>query len=138
MCFSFAFVCTNVSPAPESASCTPLRPLSRSVWSVLEQLVQSLLHLREVGEAKATYEVLKRQFPKSTRVERLIGMIAEASGETSLAHDIFDSVLEKGSANRVRLARDGGTALGRRAKGPQAGCMMVRTGSCGSFVGRSW
>ena len=66
---------------------------SEDKWNVREQLLIANLDLGEIGAAKALYKIIHDEFPGSSRVNRLEGLILEAEGQFEKALALYNEML---------------------------------------------
>ena len=77
-------------------------------WNVREQMVNSLLDMGGTDELKAArghIEVLEKQFPDSSRVQKLKGLAFEAEGQFDKAQELYEAMLQKNHANLAVMKR---------------------------------
>ena len=81
---------------------------SEDTWNVREQMVNSLLDLggtEELEAARGHIKVLEKQFPDSSRVEKLKGLAFEAEGQFDKAQELYEVMLKKNHANLAVMKR---------------------------------
>lgn len=69
------------------------------VWNLQEQIAIAAIDLNDLPTAESILSKLQKQFPKSTRVQRLQGMIFESQGKFDDALQIYDSILKDNVAD---------------------------------------
>jgi len=74
-------------------------------FAFCEQMFVSALDYGDLELAKKYLDVLVVQFPESSRVKRLQGMQAEASGEYDVAIMTYDAILEANPSNILVMKR---------------------------------
>lgn len=73
--------------------------LGNEIWVVYEQVCIAALDFCRLDLAEECIKALRKQFPNSTRVYRLTGMLYEADQNYEGAQQIYDRVLEDDPAN---------------------------------------
>lgn len=68
-------------------------------WLVYEQVYVAALDCNNLSMAKSCMYALKTQFPKSSRVNKLVGMFHEATGKFDKALEIYQDILEGDETN---------------------------------------
>jgi len=74
-------------------------------WAILEQLFGASLDTGEAALAQNCLSQLRAMFPKSTRVERLIGIQHEALGDIDKAIEVYDRLLAKDPTDAISMKR---------------------------------
>ncbi len=69
------------------------------MWNLREQLALAALDEGDISLAETQVRLLTAQFPESSRVGRIRGMLLEAKGEFSQAITLYDEILKKDVAN---------------------------------------
>jgi tetratricopeptide (TPR) repeat protein len=75
------------------------------VWDVYEQVCVAALDCGDLETAESCHSKLKNQFPGSVRVQKLRGMILEASGKYSEAFKFYEAALEAEPTSSVLWKR---------------------------------
>jgi len=76
---------------------------SPDVWELIERAFIVALDRHDLTSAEVCLASLRKQFPKSVRVRRLEGMLAEARGRFDEALEIYNSILEKDDPTNVTV-----------------------------------
>lgn len=92
-------------------------------WAIYEQTLVAALDVDDAGVAKTCEEAILARFgavdddgaAKSARVERLKGLVAEASGDWDGALASYAGLLERNAANAAALKREVAVLKGRGA-----------------------
>ncbi|CAK9786477.1 hypothetical protein CC85DRAFT_252968 [Cutaneotrichosporon oleaginosum] len=79
--------------------------LGDAEWSVREQLAIAALDLGQVELANTQIRALEARFPKSPRVDILLGLKLEALGDLSRAAGVYKQLLQKDETNVAALQR---------------------------------
>ncbi|GMK54657.1 hypothetical protein CspeluHIS016_0112430 [Cutaneotrichosporon spelunceum] len=79
--------------------------LGDAEWSVREQLAIAALDLGQVSLANAEIRALETRFPRSPRVDILLGLKLEARGELLRAGEVYKLLLQKDETNVSALQR---------------------------------
>jgi tetratricopeptide (TPR) repeat protein len=69
------------------------------VWNLREQIAVAALEEGDVALAETQVRLLSAEFPGSSRVGRIKGMLLEAKGEFSSALTLYNDILKKDVAN---------------------------------------
>jgi tetratricopeptide (TPR) repeat protein len=75
--------------------------LGNEVWPVYEQVCVAACDCGQIKLAEDCLHALKHQFPSSTRISWLHGLIAEAANDYDGALQIYDSLLKKDETNSL-------------------------------------
>ncbi|KAJ8321978.1 hypothetical protein KUTeg_000449 [Tegillarca granosa] len=79
--------------------------LGDELWTVYEQVCIAALDCQRIDLAEVCIDLLRSQFPKSVRVERLEGMLLEAEGRYSKAEELYNAIIEKDETNMFARKR---------------------------------
>lgn len=90
---------------------------SQEVWNAYEAIVVAALDVGDIAMATDYLVKLQSKFPKSSRVQRLVAMKFEATGEFSKAIELYDKLLAENPGNILAMKRK---ATVRRSQGQLA------------------
>jgi len=82
-----------------------LHKLGSEKWTLLEQVFIAALDVSDRDIAQTCLELLRAQFPKSTRVNRLFGMFLEATDKFQEARALYSQIIEEEPTNQVARKR---------------------------------
>eukprot|EP01040_Poterioochromonas_malhamensis_P025038 gene25038-31129_t len=69
------------------------------VWNLREQVAVAALDEGDLTTAESHIKLLTKEFPESSRVGRLKGMLLEAKGDYTNALSLYNEILKKDVAN---------------------------------------
>jgi len=69
--------------------------LGNERWAIIEQVLLSAIEYRQKPWILYCVDTLKKMFPKSNRVKRLLGIVREAMGEWDEALELYGDILEE-------------------------------------------
>lgn len=76
-----------------------------SVWNLREQVAVAALDEGDLTTAESHIKLLTKEFPESSRVGRLKGMLLEAKGDYTNALSLYNEILKKDVANVSLMKR---------------------------------
>ncbi|XP_060069117.1 ER membrane protein complex subunit 2-like [Ylistrum balloti] len=79
--------------------------LGDELWVVYEQVCIAALDCQRFDLVDACISVLKDNFPKSIRVDRLRGMLYEAQGRFNIAEEVYKSIIDRDETNMFAKKR---------------------------------
>jgi len=74
-------------------------------WNVIEQLCIASFHLQDEDVYEECCEIMESKFPKSVRVQRLLGLNLEAANDHEEAKIFYDNLLETNQSNSLLVKR---------------------------------
>ncbi|KAF4716852.1 ER membrane complex subunit 2, partial [Perkinsus olseni] len=81
-------------------------------WPVLEQVLLASLQAGADDWSAYCLKALKKRFPKSHRVQRLVGQCNEARGDYDAAEEVYEGIMEEASDDMVTEKRKLAARLG--------------------------
>eukprot|EP00026_Physarum_polycephalum_P014398 Phypoly_transcript_14907.p1 GENE.Phypoly_transcript_14907~~Phypoly_transcript_14907.p1 ORF type:complete len:310 (+),score=51.07 Phypoly_transcript_14907:39-932(+) len=99
--------------------------LGNDVWDVYEQVLIAALDCGRVELAQQYLTKLNSQFPTSTRVKRLRGMILEAQGKLKEADQLYRQIIETEPTDSLVMKRQ--IAVQKEMGNVEMACTMLDT-----------
>lgn len=75
------------------------------MWNLREQVAVAALDEGDLTTAESHIKLLTKEFPESSRVGRLKGMLLEAKGDYTNALSLYNEILKKDVANVSLMKR---------------------------------
>eukprot|EP01088_Endostelium_zonatum_P018668 TRINITY_DN6059_c0_g2_i1.p1 TRINITY_DN6059_c0_g2~~TRINITY_DN6059_c0_g2_i1.p1 ORF type:complete len:296 (-),score=70.41 TRINITY_DN6059_c0_g2_i1:41-928(-) len=93
---------------------------SEELWSVIEQVFLAALDTNQIEVASKQLSLMRKQFPTSSKVDRLTGMLKEAEGNYDAAEDTYNLILARDESDSLTRKRLICLLKAQKKKRPQA------------------